>query len=75
MMQTRNYIFNTSVQYSALSLQFCLIWRGKDQDLDNSGEVHVVCVCVCWQLNVLSHIFSAIFLRVAAVRKSCFHSY
>lgn len=45
-MQTKNEIFNTLVQYSAFSLQFCLIWREKDQDLDNSMEVHVVCVCV-----------------------------
>lgn len=43
--QTENEIFNTSVHFSAFSLQFCLIWIEKDQDLDNSVDVHV-CVCV-----------------------------
>lgn len=34
-MQTENDIFITLVLYSAFSLQFCLVWTEKEQDLDN----------------------------------------
>ena len=53
--QTQNEIFNASVNYSAFSLQFCLIWSEEDQDLDDSANVHV---CVSVGNLIYFHIFS-----------------
>lgn len=53
--QTQNEIFNASVNYSAFSLQFCLIWSEEDQDPDDSANVHV---CVSVGNLMYFHIFS-----------------